>query len=251
MAAGLGTRMKSDTAKVLHQIAGRPMLHWVVTAARTAGAERVVAILGHKHEAVKAVARRELRRRRGRRRAAARAARHRSRRAVRAAGGAERARRSDRRDPDRRRAAARERADRRARRARARRRRPAWRCSRRCRPRPMPYGRLVRDASGMLEKIVEHADATAGAAQDPRHQRGLLRDPARPPAQGPRDAARRQREGRAVPDRSRRARRRARRCDGDRRAVHRGRRHQRSRRPRGASRSRRAAASTRRGCAPA
>lgn len=54
MAAGLGTRMKSDLAKVLHPIAGRPMLHWVVTAARTAGAERVVAILGHQHDAVKA-----------------------------------------------------------------------------------------------------------------------------------------------------------------------------------------------------
>ncbi len=54
MAAGLGTRMKSDTAKVLHKIAGRPMLHWVVTAARAAGAERVVAILGHQNEAVKA-----------------------------------------------------------------------------------------------------------------------------------------------------------------------------------------------------
>jgi bifunctional UDP-N-acetylglucosamine pyrophosphorylase/glucosamine-1-phosphate N-acetyltransferase len=54
MAAGLGTRMKSDTAKVLHKIAGRPMLHWVVTAARAAGAERVVAILGHQHEQVKA-----------------------------------------------------------------------------------------------------------------------------------------------------------------------------------------------------
>ena len=53
MAAGLGTRMKSDKAKVLHRIAGRPMLHWVVTAARAAGAERVVAILGHQHEAVK------------------------------------------------------------------------------------------------------------------------------------------------------------------------------------------------------
>ena len=54
MAAGLGTRMKSDTPKVLHRVAGRPMLHWVVTAARAAGAERVVAILGHKHEQVKA-----------------------------------------------------------------------------------------------------------------------------------------------------------------------------------------------------
>jgi bifunctional UDP-N-acetylglucosamine pyrophosphorylase/glucosamine-1-phosphate N-acetyltransferase len=53
MAAGLGTRMKSDTSKVLHRIAGRPMLHWVVGAARTAGAERVVAILGHQHETVK------------------------------------------------------------------------------------------------------------------------------------------------------------------------------------------------------
>lgn len=49
----MGTRMKSDTPKVLHKVAGRPMLHWVVTAARAAGAERVVAILGHKHEVVK------------------------------------------------------------------------------------------------------------------------------------------------------------------------------------------------------
>src|SRR4051794_9877536 len=53
MAAGLGTRMKSELPKVLHRIAGRPMLHWVVTAARAAGAERVVAILGHKSELVK------------------------------------------------------------------------------------------------------------------------------------------------------------------------------------------------------
>jgi bifunctional N-acetylglucosamine-1-phosphate-uridyltransferase/glucosamine-1-phosphate-acetyltransferase GlmU-like protein len=57
MAAGLGTRMKSDTAKVLHKVAGRPMLHWVVTAARTAGAARVVAILGHQIEQVKASSR--------------------------------------------------------------------------------------------------------------------------------------------------------------------------------------------------
>ena len=54
MAAGLGTRMKSDLPKVLHRIAGRPMLHWVVTAARAAGAGRVIAILGHKSETVKA-----------------------------------------------------------------------------------------------------------------------------------------------------------------------------------------------------
>src|SRR5204862_3598356 len=54
MAAGLGTRMKSDLAKVLHRIAGRPMLHWVVTAARAAGAGRVIAILGHKANDVQA-----------------------------------------------------------------------------------------------------------------------------------------------------------------------------------------------------
>jgi bifunctional UDP-N-acetylglucosamine pyrophosphorylase/glucosamine-1-phosphate N-acetyltransferase len=54
MAAGLGTRMKSDRAKVLHAIAGRPMLHWVVAAARGAGASRVIAILGHQADAVKA-----------------------------------------------------------------------------------------------------------------------------------------------------------------------------------------------------
>ena len=46
--------MKSDTAKVLHKIAGRPMLHWVVRAARAAGVDRVVAILGHQHDAAKA-----------------------------------------------------------------------------------------------------------------------------------------------------------------------------------------------------
>ena len=54
MAAGLGTRMKSDMAKVLHKVAGRPLLHWVVTAARTAHASRVVAILGHQIDTVKA-----------------------------------------------------------------------------------------------------------------------------------------------------------------------------------------------------
>ncbi len=53
LAAGLGTRMKSETAKVLHEVAGRPLIHWAVETAREAGAERVVAILGHQHELVK------------------------------------------------------------------------------------------------------------------------------------------------------------------------------------------------------
>ncbi len=55
MAAGLGTRMKSDRAKVLHEVAGRPLIVWAVEIALAAGAERVVAILGHQHEAVRAV----------------------------------------------------------------------------------------------------------------------------------------------------------------------------------------------------
>ncbi|HEY3524003.1 MAG TPA: NTP transferase domain-containing protein, partial [Candidatus Limnocylindrales bacterium] len=36
MAAGLGTRMRSKTPKVLHPLGGRPMLAWVLDAAREA-----------------------------------------------------------------------------------------------------------------------------------------------------------------------------------------------------------------------
>ena len=50
----MGTRMKSARSKILHDVAGRPMIGWVVEAARAAGAGRIVAILGHQHEAVKA-----------------------------------------------------------------------------------------------------------------------------------------------------------------------------------------------------
>jgi bifunctional UDP-N-acetylglucosamine pyrophosphorylase / glucosamine-1-phosphate N-acetyltransferase len=46
--------MKSERAKVLHELAGRPMICWVVKAARDAGAGRVVAILGHKADTVSA-----------------------------------------------------------------------------------------------------------------------------------------------------------------------------------------------------
>jgi bifunctional UDP-N-acetylglucosamine pyrophosphorylase/glucosamine-1-phosphate N-acetyltransferase len=44
MAAGQGTRMRSATPKVLHEICGRPMVAWPVIAAQEAGAERVVAV---------------------------------------------------------------------------------------------------------------------------------------------------------------------------------------------------------------
>jgi bifunctional UDP-N-acetylglucosamine pyrophosphorylase / glucosamine-1-phosphate N-acetyltransferase len=45
MAAGLGTRMHSGTAKVLHRVCGKPMVEWVVDAAREAGAGRVVCVV--------------------------------------------------------------------------------------------------------------------------------------------------------------------------------------------------------------
>jgi bifunctional UDP-N-acetylglucosamine pyrophosphorylase/glucosamine-1-phosphate N-acetyltransferase len=44
MAAGQGTRMKSALPKVLHPVCGVPMLHWVIAAAREAGADRVVCV---------------------------------------------------------------------------------------------------------------------------------------------------------------------------------------------------------------
>jgi bifunctional UDP-N-acetylglucosamine pyrophosphorylase / glucosamine-1-phosphate N-acetyltransferase len=45
MAAGQGTRMRSDVPKVLHRVAGKTLVGWVVDAAREAGAERVVAVV--------------------------------------------------------------------------------------------------------------------------------------------------------------------------------------------------------------
>jgi bifunctional UDP-N-acetylglucosamine pyrophosphorylase / glucosamine-1-phosphate N-acetyltransferase len=46
MAAGQGTRMRSRTPKVLHELCGRAMIDWPVAAAREAGAEKVVVVGG-------------------------------------------------------------------------------------------------------------------------------------------------------------------------------------------------------------
>jgi bifunctional UDP-N-acetylglucosamine pyrophosphorylase/glucosamine-1-phosphate N-acetyltransferase len=46
LAAGQGTRMKSKTPKVLHDVCGQPMVAWPVRAAREAGAGRVVVVGG-------------------------------------------------------------------------------------------------------------------------------------------------------------------------------------------------------------
>jgi len=53
LAAGKGTRMKSDLPKVMHQACGRPMVHWVVDACRQAGAERIVVVVGHMADLVR------------------------------------------------------------------------------------------------------------------------------------------------------------------------------------------------------
>jgi bifunctional UDP-N-acetylglucosamine pyrophosphorylase/glucosamine-1-phosphate N-acetyltransferase len=45
MAAGQGTRMRSDTPKVLHRVAGRALVDWVVEAAQGAGADRIIAVV--------------------------------------------------------------------------------------------------------------------------------------------------------------------------------------------------------------
>lgn len=54
LAAGKGTRMKSSLVKVMHPLAGSPLIQYPVTAAREADASRIVAVVGHQAEAVRA-----------------------------------------------------------------------------------------------------------------------------------------------------------------------------------------------------
>jgi bifunctional UDP-N-acetylglucosamine pyrophosphorylase/glucosamine-1-phosphate N-acetyltransferase len=54
LAAGKSTRMKSALPKVLHEVCGRPMIDYVLHAARAAGVGRLVVIVGHEAEKVKA-----------------------------------------------------------------------------------------------------------------------------------------------------------------------------------------------------
>jgi bifunctional UDP-N-acetylglucosamine pyrophosphorylase/glucosamine-1-phosphate N-acetyltransferase len=54
LAAGQGTRMKSARPKVLHELCGRPMIHHVVDAALAAGAGDVIVVVGHGRDEVTA-----------------------------------------------------------------------------------------------------------------------------------------------------------------------------------------------------
>ena len=53
LAAGKGTRMKSELPKVLHPILGKPMVSYIVDACRKAGVERTILVIGHKADLVR------------------------------------------------------------------------------------------------------------------------------------------------------------------------------------------------------
>jgi bifunctional UDP-N-acetylglucosamine pyrophosphorylase/glucosamine-1-phosphate N-acetyltransferase len=59
LAAGKGTRMRSNRAKVLHELHGVPLVLWPIRAARAAGVEDVIVVVGHEASAVRAVVERE------------------------------------------------------------------------------------------------------------------------------------------------------------------------------------------------
>ena len=55
LAAGEGTRMKSRHSKVTHKLLDKPLVWWPVNAARKAGADRIVVVVGHGADEVRAI----------------------------------------------------------------------------------------------------------------------------------------------------------------------------------------------------
>jgi bifunctional UDP-N-acetylglucosamine pyrophosphorylase / glucosamine-1-phosphate N-acetyltransferase len=55
LAAGKGTRMRSNRAKVLHTICGVPMVNYVIAALEPVGPERTLVIVGHQADEVRSV----------------------------------------------------------------------------------------------------------------------------------------------------------------------------------------------------
>jgi bifunctional UDP-N-acetylglucosamine pyrophosphorylase/glucosamine-1-phosphate N-acetyltransferase len=53
LAAGKGTRMKSDLPKVVHQIEGKCLVDYAIEAAKGAGADEICLVVGYKHEVVR------------------------------------------------------------------------------------------------------------------------------------------------------------------------------------------------------
>jgi len=53
LAAGKGTRMQSNLPKVLHKVAGKPMVHYTIEAAKEAGADDVIVVIGYQGNLVR------------------------------------------------------------------------------------------------------------------------------------------------------------------------------------------------------
>ena len=60
LAAGLGTRMKSNLAKVLHRLDGRPLISHVCRTAAELGPEKIYTVIGHQGDDVRAAVLAEL-----------------------------------------------------------------------------------------------------------------------------------------------------------------------------------------------
>jgi bifunctional UDP-N-acetylglucosamine pyrophosphorylase/glucosamine-1-phosphate N-acetyltransferase/UDP-N-acetylglucosamine pyrophosphorylase len=53
LAAGKGTRMKSELPKVLVPVAGRPMIRYVIDSLRQAGVDRIIVVVGYRADLVR------------------------------------------------------------------------------------------------------------------------------------------------------------------------------------------------------
>jgi UDP-N-acetylglucosamine diphosphorylase/glucosamine-1-phosphate N-acetyltransferase len=60
LAAGKGTRMRSDLAKVLHVFAGEPLVLYPLRAARRFGVQRSIIVVGHQEKQVRTLVRERL-----------------------------------------------------------------------------------------------------------------------------------------------------------------------------------------------
>ncbi len=55
LAAGKGTRMRSDRPKVLHELEGKPLIGHIIDACRDAGATRLVVVVGEAEDEIRAI----------------------------------------------------------------------------------------------------------------------------------------------------------------------------------------------------
>ncbi|MGL5439095.1 MAG: NTP transferase domain-containing protein, partial [Filifactoraceae bacterium] len=53
LAAGQGTRMKSDIPKVMHKVCNLPMLEYVISNAEKLSKDKPIIVIGHKAEEIK------------------------------------------------------------------------------------------------------------------------------------------------------------------------------------------------------